>query len=616
MKMRKVISIITVAWISAFCLVSCQKDSSGEQKQDKISISKEKLFFNWGEGQTESVSVECKGDWHIENFTEGMKVWINPDALQGSGNGIINFRTFEFNPYDEKRMAVLKFVSGKASCTLVITQLPDPDRSISLSDDELDFGGALETKTLEIFTAKSWVVDIEATPVPSWLKLSEKSGYSGKSIEVSTIEVNEEIEPRSCQLDFRIDRVHSASLTVTQAPGIELKIDKNELNFTAEGGEQQTLNVSCNSPTKQWTVEGYNTEVQQWLGLDITKGIGDKTLSFTTLGKNNDLTKTAYLTIRLDSKRYLDFTVTQASGLEISVSPEKLDFGGNEADSKSVVVTTNTDKYAWEVEGYTEDVQKWLKLDVVSAASLSKQITVSTLGANTTGSDLNAELKFKLTDGVEATLNVCQEKKQAALKIISWTGDSKEQTITAPAGKDYNYLPYTTGSDPSANPVWTDGPDGPEMCTGYFKYTRDYVFKMDKTANVGSSYTLELGASTPETKCFYGNLKVHGYSGYRTRNAYVKIPAIPGFKLTGVKVICGNAADKANSVAIATNTSISATTAPTAANVLEGKSQLTLGKPTPVNVSFTKTEANTAYYLFITQDRLITGFTLTYSEAE
>lgn len=612
--MKKILSYIISLAVSLLAVMSCQKQPT--EDKSSIKISAEKICFESGEGQSIAVGVECEGEWEIQDYTEGMKIWLEPDALKGKGNATVNFKTIEFNPYDKKRMAVLKFVSGKASSLLTITQISDPERTINLSEDLLEFGGELGTKTLEVLTAKNWEIDTCVTPIPSWLAVSAKSGQGRQNVSVSTVEVNEEIDPRSCVLDFRIDREHVASLAVIQAPGIEMSISTDSLDFNAAGSQTKQLDVFCNSTTKQWTIEGYNTQVMEWLSLDITSGVGNKTLTFKTLGKNEDLTKIAHMTVRLDAKRYLNFTVSQASGLEISVAPAKIDFGGNEAESQTAVVTTNTSKYEWAIEGYTEDVQSWLEIDVVRAKALSKAITIKTLGPNTSGNVRKAELVVKLSEGVEAKLIVSQDKKKAGLKIISWTGNKDTQTITAPSGKDYNYFLYTTDTDPSKNPVWTDGPGGKTEFTGYFKTTRDYVFAMDTTATMGSSYTLELGPSTDETKCFYGNMQVHGYVGYRTRNAYIKIPAITGYKLTGAKVLCGNAADKAKSVTFSTDKSITSGTATTAANVLEGKAQLTLGKPTPVDVSFTTTQAGVEYYLFIVQDRLITGFTLTYTEVQ
>lgn len=503
-----------------FTLCSCGKQTAAE---DTIVLSAERMDFESGKDQVESLAVQCNGQWQLEGYSEGVKGWMEIDLQHGSGNATIHFKTIEFNPYDVRRMAVLNFVCGKAKATLVISQLPDYERSISLSENVLEFGRELATKTIEVNTAKEWSIDTEATPVPSWIKLSPSSGEGKTTVSISTIEENTELFTRTCKLDFRTDRVHAVTLTVSQE-----------------------------------------------------------------------------------------------SNLEISVSPATLEFSGNEAQTLSAVVTTNTDKFEWTLNGYTEDVKAWLDIDIVKASAFSQTVTFRTLGANATGKVLSAELAFAISEDVTATLQVAQAKKDAVKKVISWTGVSGTQTITAPQGAGYKAFPYTTGSDPSKSPSWTDGPDGEEFATGYFKITRNYVFAMDSSANVGETYTMELGPSSLDSsvKNFYGNLKIHGYTGYRTREAYIQTPAIKGYKLTGVKVLCGNAADKANSVTIGTDRAISTGSAVTAANVLEGKALLTLGKPTPVDVTLTTTEPNTSYYVFILQDRLITGYTFTYTEAE
>ncbi len=224
-----------------------------------------------------------------------------------------------------------------------------------------------------------------------------------------------------------------------------------------------------------------------------------------------------------------------------------------------------------------------------------------------------------ITEGVEATLIVTQAQKAAAQKIISWAGASGVVSITAPEGATYKAFPYSEQSEPTgAATVWYDGVGGEVINTGaYTRITRDFVFQMSGSANVGETYTLELGpcASTTE-KTGYGNLKIHNWTGIRGRNFYIKAPAIKGFRLTQVDATCGNAADRATSVTLGTSTAVTSATKSTATNVVDGYAQLTFGKPTPVQMTLTSTEPNTEYYLFFVADRLVSGFTFTYSEVQ
>ncbi len=300
--------------------VSCDNPVEPE-KRDEIKLSTSSLEFVCDQGQSGSVEVLTEGEWVIKDYSDGMKAWLEIDATSGTGNAVVNFKTVETNPYDSKRMAVLSFVSGDAVAKLVIKQYSDPERSVSLSEDLLAFGGPLDEKTFKVVTSKAWSIDESESVIPSWLSFSQTSGSGMEEITVKTLEMNEEIDTREASICVRIDRVHSATLTVSQAPGVEFSISSRSLSFKASEAETQTLTVKCNSSTKVWNVVGYDDSVKSWLSIDKLSGTGDADIHIQTLGLNNDLTKETTLQVKIDEKRCIDLTISQASGITISVEP-------------------------------------------------------------------------------------------------------------------------------------------------------------------------------------------------------------------------------------------------------------------------------------------------------
>lgn len=420
--MKKYLLFISVAAISFACVPNetPEETKPGEDTQRSIALSAERLDFASGSGETKSIDITTDGDWSISGYTEGVQDWLLIDALSGDGNATVQLSSIELNPYDTKRMAVLVFTAGNASASLLVQQYPDPERTVSLSVDRVEFGGpADEQQTVSVVTTKAWTLEGYTDEIKSWLEVTPAKGDAGSEVTLKTLDINEDNQNREVSLCFRIDRVNATWLTVTQAPGLELSVDNDKIHLDCEAGSKGTLSIHCNSKTKDWRIE--SAASPDWLTLSKTSGRGDASVDFTASTRNDGLVREASFTLVLDEAHSVPFTVEQGSSLEIHVTPSELVFPALVPGQKEVSVTVSVDNVQWTLQGYTAQVKEWLSVDTESFTGEETTVKITTLDTNMQTVDRTATLRFAITDELYADLTITQEAVKIVDKVIEVT---------------------------------------------------------------------------------------------------------------------------------------------------------------------------------------------------
>ncbi len=420
--MKKFLSIA----IALAAVLSCNRpenpgpENPEEKPLDSISLSVDRIDFASGSGESAQIEVTTDGEWNVSGYTDGVKQWLEVDAISGNGSGTVILKTIEINPYDTKRMAVLEFTRGTASATVLIQQFSDPERTVNLSVDKIDFAGpAGEKQTLNVVTAKAWSLDGYTDELKTWLSVTPVEADSGMEVTLETLDINEDTEPRHAVIGFRLDRVNVAWLTVSQAPGLELSLESDKIHLACEAGSKGTLSIHSNAKTKDWKIEGVNDANSAWMSFSCISGHGDATVEITASQKNDGLVRSADFTLVLDALHSVPFTVEQGSSLELHVNPATLIFPALTPGTKEVVVTASTDALTWTLEGYTDEVKAWLTVDTESFAGLEKTVKLTTLSTNMETSAREATLRFRFTDGIYADLTVTQEGVKIVDKVIT-----------------------------------------------------------------------------------------------------------------------------------------------------------------------------------------------------
>lgn len=136
----------------------------------------------------------------------------------------------------------------------------------------LNFTSVDETKTVTVTASADWSYTVSM----DWAKVSRK----GNTLTIS-VEANNNPEARSCELVISSnDEEKSDVVKITQETSLTtVSSDVSELNFSSYEGAFQSLYLKSNG---DWQV----TRVPDWLRPSVSKGNGNKNLSFSALSEN------------------------------------------------------------------------------------------------------------------------------------------------------------------------------------------------------------------------------------------------------------------------------------------------------------------------------------------
>lgn len=199
-----------------------------------------------------------------------------------------------------------------------------------------------------------------------------------------------------------------------------LTVKTNSIVFKATDSGSKQIPVEANCQWRAAFTSG------QWDGLSLTMpaSFSDGSIEVTT-GENTRMTaRTATMTITSQSGKLVrTITITQeASEASITVTPEKLEPFIGEADSRTLIVTSNS---SWEVSGMTD----WCHVSPASGNAGETEVTIS-VDANPNESSRPATLVFRTGSGINHPVAITQNAP-SYLRIVS---TSNTLYATAAAG--------------------------------------------------------------------------------------------------------------------------------------------------------------------------------------
>lgn len=206
-------------------LFSCAKPEASQMVSgDSISLSQDNIELDYNSGAYVDVKVQTEGEWVVEGLTDGVRSWLSLSAEAGVDTTVVRVATMEENVRSSVRAAVVVFHSGDAAVNMVVKQIFDPERTISLSKESISMGGqAGEESEVALQTPKIWTIEGYDEQVQAWLEVSPASGEGNSLITLRTKTVNEGPDIREAVLGFRIDAFNCVWLNVTQDVFIETR---------------------------------------------------------------------------------------------------------------------------------------------------------------------------------------------------------------------------------------------------------------------------------------------------------------------------------------------------------------------------------------------------------
>ena len=382
------------------------------------------------------------------------------------------------------------------------------------------------------------------------------------------------------------------SVTLPDVEQNEISLSESQIEFAYVSGGSADI---CVRTAGEWYVEGMTEGIQTWLSLSETEG------SDTTVVRIQCNEENLYSTMRL---AVLTFKAGDASAnvvvrqvadpqRTVDLSVDLVAFSGKTGEESVVVLETSK---AWTIEGYTDEVKSWLQV-TPSSGEGGGEIRLQTISVNEGPAVREAVIGFRIDRINCVWLKVVQQVFVETRQIL-W----EASPFKAPEGAAYDEFPYYKEYQFSETGIFYDGKDGEQTAVGSVREVRTYLMQ-----NVGTAdwIPIEFGPVVgmyDKPLTYYCN---NGNPNIRASNAYIKIPAIEGFRLTHVNLISGNAASKL---------CITISSDDKGRNEIEDCKSLSFGKPDPIDVEFTETLVNTPYYVVTDSDRQINSFKFTYTK--
>ena len=295
--------------------LSCDKyEDNNDIKECNLTLSEKTLIFECDADQSATVTVQSDMEWTINGITDGVRRWLDVEYTGTEGESVVQVNCIEANPFEEKRVAMLDFViDGKVKSTLLVSQYSDPDRTVNLSVDRLDFSATSgETKTFMVVTNKEWAIEDYTDEISAWAEITPVSGVGTTEVQVKMLQPGTELENRFAKVGFRIDRVHCASLILTQKSSLDITLDLDKVVFASKTGQSLNVTVKPSTSSIAWYIEGYTDEVKEWLELSSETGNGQQSVVFSTLKDNtSDDALSASLRFHLNENIYYELLVIQ-----------------------------------------------------------------------------------------------------------------------------------------------------------------------------------------------------------------------------------------------------------------------------------------------------------------
>lgn len=249
------------------------------------------------------LNIGSSSNWVIRSFP----AWVTPLSFSGkSGTTILGVKARVYGSYDSDRTGNLVIANDTNTLVIPLVQERKPLRNITVTPNELYFDYTGETKYITVTSEiSSWTL----VSKPSWIALSQNSGYTGDTMIAVIAGENLEDSARTGEIVLR-DSLFTATITVGQLASSTTKtLTVTPSTITVENtGGSQTLSILFENrfgdnvtitPSADWVFPTYT----QWTG-------DSGSVMVTVLGYNTKSARTATITISSIEDPTLTDTVT------------------------------------------------------------------------------------------------------------------------------------------------------------------------------------------------------------------------------------------------------------------------------------------------------------------
>ena len=262
-----------------------------EKKEYSISIEPKGLKFG-ADGGEQEITVTSSDEWKVKGESD----WCDLSLTSGKNGDKVTFSADPYTNTEEARTATYTFVCGDKEVELTVTQEAKV-YSISVEPMELTYIAAGEEKTVTITSSDEWKFSSDEY----WITASEQSGKNGATVKIK-VEENEDPEIRTGIATFRCGDKQTDVKIIQEAKEFTISIEPTEIEFEAEGGEQEITVKSSDSWRLSTDNDWITTSAKTGSNGDIVKIIVGYTASTEI--------RTGIITFTCGNKT-AEFTVTQ-----------------------------------------------------------------------------------------------------------------------------------------------------------------------------------------------------------------------------------------------------------------------------------------------------------------
>lgn len=362
-----------------------------------ITPSPGNLSYN-SAGGSQNLDISSNTNWQIKSSQS----WIT-SSITSSGSNTTLAITLTENLSTSTRYGNITILGvGGARSVVNIDQL-GASPALIISSSQLVVSTTGTTGTVSITSNISW----DASENESWLEISNPSGNQNGvlNINVSTNTTSSARESRITITGSSLIRI----LTIIQSAGTEVLQISNQ-NISATSSDTfGTLSITSNL---LWNI----ANTTNWIVFNSTTGNQNSTISYTILGNNSALPRTATINISggISSK---SIVINQSGAAEmLSFSDELITYDKN-SNSTIFDILSNT---SWTITG----IPNWLSVDPTMGSNNENVIITPT--ANTSKTSRSAEIEIIGYKGTIDKLNITQSgenstsvfAKSAEIKLV------------------------------------------------------------------------------------------------------------------------------------------------------------------------------------------------------
>ena len=331
-----------------------------------ISLSVDNLNYT-SDGGSLSFSIKSNISWKVSSGQE----WCHVSPTSGNNDGSISVKV-DKNTSLSERTTTITVQSDAGNQTVKVIQ-SGADPVLSLSVASIDFTTEGGSKSFSITSNASWTV----TSSSDWCSVNPTYGNNDGRVSIN-VDKNTSLSERTATITVKSDAGNQTVKVIQSGANPELKLNKNNLSFTALEGSD-AFSITSNT---FWSI----TCNQDWCMVSSSTGSNDATVTVNVSENPSTDSRTATITVKADNLQQ-NIKVTQSGAKKEDLNTRTFTVNGVtfkmirvEGGTFTMGGTSEQGGEAWEDESPTHRVT--LSTYYMGETEVTQELWQAVLGSN------------------------------------------------------------------------------------------------------------------------------------------------------------------------------------------------------------------------------------------